>query len=584
MRKKQLFMRAAIGVRNVILAAVLTATSLVYAGCSSSGDGGGGGTGGGMTPLSFNAETALPAAGGAAIATAFGTRFASITSSIFDALSSGDGAASFGARPKVNLPICQTGTADLDGALVADTTVTLTLTNCAGSLLSSTEANGRIELFITNVGGGGGIIDAIASFAGLGDEDVFTIAPDTALTGSFAVSANFSPSSPLLNLSLGLGLDGDWITVSEAGRELQLGCFGMDTRIGLLTGAFEFLRPRGVVRLDNQVYTLNSYTEGVPNIGFESTGTGVPDSGSILLLSGDRRPCPRFAGTPEGDDSRATATFMPGGNVTIDVDGAAADCFLCTTTWENLLDTLSQISPDTCEPVSCGGSGGAGGAPTGATPSPVECPVGADIEASADAFIRGGPHADTSYGEEGRLVVKGVAQLEFARKFYIVFDLSTAPAGLNKASLILTLNSHVGRTPVNMYGIVDNNDWDPSDPAENAITWNNAPRNNTAAGNMFEVSEGVRLLVDRYDFDLPDAEDPDPDGTQYSLDVTDYVMWALGDKPDFNNAAPGGDEDGQISLLFAIPGLDVVDGSSFKSRDIPVGEMCARPFLHFESP
>jgi hypothetical protein len=271
-----------------------------------------------------------------------------------------------------------------------------------------------------------------------------------------------------------------------------------------------------------------------------------------------------------------TATFSPGG--CIDLQGVSVVAnedvqFQNSTTWDKLLDRDFTSGG--------GGSCGGGGEPTGATPSPVDCPAGSDIVASADAYIRGGTHADTSFGTTSDLLVKGVRDLEFARKFYVVFDLSTAPEGFTKASLILTLDRHVGRTPVNMYGIVDNDDWDPSTLAEDAINWMNAPRNDRLAGNLFEMSDGVRLLADRYDFDLPDpADDPDPDGTKYSLDVTDYAMWALGNNSGFSSAPPGDKK--MISLLFAIPGLEIVDGSAFKSLDIPDEEMCDRPFLHFE--
>lgn len=234
-----------------------------------------------------------------------------------------------------------------------------------------------------------------------------------------------------------------------------------------------------------------------------------------------------------------------------------------------------------------GGSGGSGGPATAfsfdaetSEQAAEGAAVATELATRVGSIVSRLFGALTSFGTASNLLVKGVQDLEFARKFYVVFDLSTAPESFSKASLILTLERHVGRTPVSLYGIVDNDDWDPSTLAENAINWDNAPRNNKLAGNLFEMSDGVRLLVDRYDFDLPDpADDPDPEGTPYSLDVTDYVMWALGNNPDFSSVSP---DDQEISMLFAIPGLEIVDGSAFKSLDIPDEAMCARPFLHFE--
>jgi len=361
---------------------------------------------------------------------------------------------------------------------------------------------------------------------------------------------------------------------------MQLACFDIYQRVGLAGPGIEFFRPLGVLNLSNQVFTLNNYEETPDNILFDFAGfDATPRSGSLTLTSGDRSGgiCSSFSGDPTPNESFVTATFTGGGCVDLDGTDTEGVPFSLVRTWDSLLEVGTPGGPgDSC---GAGGTGGGGG-PTGATPSPVDCPAGSDIVASADAYIRGGTHFQTSFGTASNLLVKGVQDLEFARKFYLVFELSTAPESFSKASLILTLERHVGRTPVSLYGIVDNRDWDPSDIAENAINWDNAPRNNKLAGNLFEASDGVRLLVDRYDFDLPDpVADPDPEGTQYSLDVTEYVMWALGNKPEFSSVPPA---DKQISLLFAIPGLDIVDGSAFRSLNIPDEEMCARPFLHFE--
>ena len=575
--------------RKAILGPVLLAMSIACTGCSGGGDGegsgGSGGSGGPATAFSFDAETSEQAAEGAAVATELATRVGSIVSGLFGALADGAGAASLGAGLKDNIPIppiCTAGTAKLDWQrsgldldLSAGDIVTLTLDDCSGSPVSTMPANGTITLTMTDVGGGlpviGGIITAIASLD-------LSIAPDTTITGDFALHANL-PSLALANLFFGAREDSDLITVTEGFFQMQLACFDIYQRVGLAGPGIEFFRPLGVLNLSNQVFTLNNYEETPDNILFDFAGfDATPRSGSLTLTSGDRSGglCSSFSGDPTPNESFVTVTFTGGGCVTLEGTDTEGVPFSLVRTWDSLLEVGTPGGPGD----SCGTGGTGGGAPTGATPSPVDCPAGSDIVASADAYIRGGTHALTSFGTASNLLVKGVQDLEFARKFYVVFDLSTAPESFSKASLILTLERHVGRTPVSLYGIVDNDDWDPSTIAENAINWDNAPRNNKLAGNLFEMSDGVRLLVDRYDLDLPDpAEDPDPEGTQYSLDVTDYVQWALGNKPDFSSVSP---EDQEISMLFAIPGLEIVDGSAFKSLDIPDEAMCARPFLHFE--
>lgn len=347
--------------RSLFLSLVLLATPLTNVACSS----GGGGDGDGQaTALSLDGETALPAAGGAAIATEVGIRFAVATANLLSSLRNG-AAASFGVGLKAPLPICLGGggSADLDGALVEDTDVTLTFQDCAGSPLSTTPVTGRIVLRITNVDTTGNIIDGRARFEGFGAVSVFTISgdPDTTLVGSFAVAANIAPTAPVLNLTLGSQQTGDSITLSEGGRTLELGCFGISTRLGLTTGAIEYLTPIGVVSLDDQVYTVNTYRGLAPQIRFDlSSGTAVPNSGSLLLASGDNRldeggsSAPCFGADLTGDDSTTFATFMPAGVVTMNVISSQGNCFGCSTTWENLLNTLNEII-DSCSPVSCEG-------------------------------------------------------------------------------------------------------------------------------------------------------------------------------------------------------------------------------------
>jgi hypothetical protein len=514
------------------------------------------------------------------------TQFSNGVSAILEILDTAPEAASLGVTPKqdISAQFCPGGgTADLNGLLAGGQQVTLDLVGCAGSALAAAPVSGNVTLTISSVSDPGGTvgptIDGSAS-VGLSIESD-TSESDTSITGTFDVSARVSLGflqNGRILLRLGAQGDEDLITVFEAGQELKLACFDID--VGLSNVEPNSVTPLGVADLSGQVFTINDYAAGTtPIIGFDSSG--VPNNGEMTLHSGDlsakmgsdrSSPCPLISGTA-GDPSLVTATFSAGG--CIDLQGVNKDgtTFQSSTSWDKLLDRDFTSGG--------GGSCGGGGEPTGATPSPVDCPAGSDIVASADAYIRGGTHAVTSFGTRSNLLVKGVSDVEFARKFYVVFDLSTAPEGFTKASLILTLERHVGRTPVNMYGIVDNDGWDLSTLAEDAINWMNAPRNDRLAGNLFEMSDGVRLLADRYDFDLPDpADDPDPDGTKYSLDVTDYAMWALGNNSGFSSAPP--DDKKMISLLFAIPGLEIVDGSAFKSLDIPDEEMCDRPFLHFE--
>jgi hypothetical protein len=170
----------------------------------------------------------------------------------------------------------------------------------------------------------------------------------------------------------------------------------------------------------------------------------------------------------------------------------------------------------------------------------------------------------------------------------LVFDLSSAPGSFTTATLVLTVDTHVDRQPVDLSGIIDNDDWDLTSLAETAITWDNAPRNDRGSGIAFlgqgnGPAAGVRMLVPGYTFDRTDVSgDPDPEGTQYGFDVTDFMLWAVGRNTSFSSSPLGRDEDGFVTLLLALSAAGSADGSALDSKEVPDEEMCNRPFLHFE--
>jgi hypothetical protein len=578
--------------RKAILSSVLLAISIACTGCSSGADGGGAGGSGPSTAFSFDVETAEEAVGASAVATTFATRFGSVVSNLFTGLSGGLGAASLGVGPKTIIPIppgfCQSGTATLDWQgpgpdLSKDDAVILTLDDCSGSPVSVMPANGTIRLDIISASGGipiiGGIITAKVTLD-------LSIDPDTTITGSFALDANL-PNLSLANLTFGEKAGSDLITFTEGFFQTQLACFDIYQRVGLQAPVIEFFRPLGVMKISNQVFTLNSYEEVPANILFDFAGfDATPRSGSLTLDSGDLSPdglCEVFSGNPPPNQSFVTATFTGGGCVSLDGMDTEGVPFSITRTWDSLLEVGRPGGPgDSC---GAGGTGGSGVPTTGATPSPVQCFMGNDVVADADAYIRGNGSAGefdmTSFGNASQLLIRSATDLSFARKIYIVFDLTSLSDSFSfsKASLVLTLERHVenmiealsGPQPVDVYGITANPDWDPAMLAEDAITWDNAPRNDKIAPNRFEDSLDVPLLIAGYDFDLEGDGVIDVPGTKYALDITEYVTERLAN-----------DNDGKITILMAIPTATNVDGSAFRSLDIPDEDMCDRPFLHFE--
>jgi hypothetical protein len=163
----------------------------------------------------------------------------------------------------------------------------------------------------------------------------------------------------------------DSITVSGGGQQAVLSCFDIFQRIGLGGPGIEFFRPLGIMSLANQFYTMNSYDQTPPNIGFEFSGeTFVPNSGSIGLTSGVSATAPCRGGSPAGDNSFVTATFFPGGCVELNGQDSGGVAFMRATTWNSLLDLdFTSGGGSSCGGGGTGGSGGAGG--TGGSGGPV---------------------------------------------------------------------------------------------------------------------------------------------------------------------------------------------------------------------
>jgi hypothetical protein len=197
-----------------------------------------------------------------------------------------------------------------------------------------------------------------------------SVAPDTTITGSFAVNVNIPGSLILANVTLGARQMSDSITVSGGGQQAVLSCFDIFQRIGLGGPGIEFFRPLGIMSLANQFYTMNSYDQTPPNIGFEfSGGTFVPNSGSIGLTSGVSATAPCRGGSPAGDNSSVTATFFPG---CVELNGrdSSGAPFMRATTWDSLLDLdFTSGAGSNCGAGGSGGSGGSGG--TGGSGGPV---------------------------------------------------------------------------------------------------------------------------------------------------------------------------------------------------------------------
>jgi len=338
--------------REAILSSILLASSIACTGCSSGGDGegsGGSGGSGSTAALSFDAESSLPAAGGAAAAIAFAAQFGNTLSSILNALGNEPEAASFPVTQKIDASgfLCKGGgSADLTGEVTAGEEVRLDFSGCVGSAFGAGSVSGDITLTINSgtrfdpINGGPIYATAVVDLEFSSDP---MQPPDATLLGTFDAFAEASAGLAMINLRLGNQLDSDLLTLSEGQEVLQLGCFDISQRVSQFPPGF--VVPLGVANLAGEIFTINDYAASTnPRIDFDSNG--VPSKGDMTLHSGDgsaamgsdrsvKCPGPEFPAPV--DTSSVVATFSSGG--CIDLQGVNKDGpFQNSTTWDKLLD------------------------------------------------------------------------------------------------------------------------------------------------------------------------------------------------------------------------------------------------------
>jgi hypothetical protein len=127
------------------------------------------------------------------------------------------------------------------------------------------------------------------------------------------------------------------------------------------------------------------------------------------------------------------------------------------------------------------------------------------LAAAADAYVRNGTYANTNFGRDTALHIKGSASTGFTRYFYIKFSLGTIQ-NLYSAKLRLygRNNENTSSIMISAYGVT-NDSW-----VETSITHNNAPASTTAVIGTVSVNN-----VAKY----------------YDIDVTSFVKSQLaGDK------------------------------------------------------
>lgn len=555
-------------------------------GCGGGGDDDGAGGGSGeSSAISFDESNALAASSGSVVAMAVAAELGGLIGSAIGTLADTPppaSSSSFATKADIDLSCPAGGTARLSYNQVAvGQQATIAFTGCVGSVFSGQAIDGTIEIEIEAITG-----SIIGAFPSEGTATVnLTAGSDITITGSFKVLASLS--GVLVDLSLGNQLGTDILTITRntpsGAQTIEFACFKIRQVISVLTGTIDgAFEPVGVARINgSQVFSLNDYSSTPPSLTITK---GVATSGSANMSSGDVSAsvtfinlpyCIPFGETPSGDNSFVANEFR--GEACVEVTGqdSAGNPIDYETTWGKLLNADFTPGGATCDTT------------TNATPGPETCDLqGTDRLPIADTYITGtGPEpdrmlADTNFGTNSLLLTRSVPNLGYTRKTYLVFDLSDLSTNVQSATLVLTLQRHVviegfvsGPQPFNVYGITDDDDWDPVTLPEDQITWNNAPRNVNSSVVLFEQSPGVPLLIAGYDFMLGGAYDQDDDGiddpgTRYAFDLTDYI-----------NERIENDADGKITILIAHnnPTGANVNTSVFFSKEND--EECDRPFL-----
>jgi hypothetical protein len=336
--------------------------------------------------LSFDADTALPAMGGASAAIAFTTRFGNTLSSVLDGIAVAPQAPAGSIVPKAAFDFsgfCVSGAATLDAAAwppetwVTPTDIILTLAECAGSVLAPGPVSGSITWMIESVSVDspttGPSIEGAADFMLLIATTPSTTVEVTGVFDVFArVSLGFvgddgSEGNGRIFFRLGAQLDDDLITMSEvaqpSGQALRLGCFDVDLSLSRLEP--DQIAPLGAVDLAGEVYTINDYGQMPSLIVFDENG--VPSSGELTLFSGDRSDAGEERSEPcfeasDGDSSTVTATFFEGGCIDVNGVDAQGQPFQSSTSWDKLLAGDFTAAPD----GACGSGMPCGEVPAGA--------------------------------------------------------------------------------------------------------------------------------------------------------------------------------------------------------------------------
>jgi hypothetical protein len=128
---------------------------------------------------------------------------------------------------------------------------------------------------------------------------------------------------------------------------------------------------------------------------------------------------------------------------------------------------------------------------TSTSPGPDEPSDHVSVTPEADAYVRGGKHAETNYGGEPDLYVKTSPETpRYTRYAYLRFDVTSFEGSVHHASLRIHPYSTGSSSQTNLLRSVSDEDW-----SEDALTWANRP----ALGDeldRWEPEEGRTIEID----------------------------------------------------------------------------------------
>jgi glucose/arabinose dehydrogenase len=288
-----------------------------------------------------------------------------------------------------------------------------------------------------------------------------------------------------------------------AGNKISFSGSGSDAEDGTLsTAAFKWF----------VLFYHNTHTHPGPTIasGITSGSFTIPDIGEtssnvfyrLYLIVTDSRGATDTSHTDILPRKSLITIKTNPANLQITLDGQPFTSPKTVTSVEGMKRTIGVITPQGIYKFTNWSNGGSA-TQTIATPvndviytANFSATITDTILPAADAFVRSGVYADTNYGKDTSLHAKKTETLDFARKIFLKFNISSFTPEVSSARLRLygALNTtQDSSVPIEVHNAVDTS-W-----SETSISWNNSPPADTS---ILAIQTIAGTAKKYYDWDI----------------------------------------------------------------------------------